>query len=203
MTENRHTVSTDALATLGTIIDESCGRDAIHLAVEPTVAGEMLRPGEHIRIENGLAVGGGDTFGIVDPFLKAMVMPGQRFWFVVYPRQITSLRHVWEHPKFGDAPPARQPTREEQEIADRTFMKVLKPQSIEWVREFCRANSGAPSFETLMRKIEQEDFGEEWLHIGGEDASGEIPDEFWDHVENIVGRKLGEDERPQYFSCAC
>ena len=42
MVKQTHTVATDALATLGTIIDETAGRDAIHLAVEPAVAVEKL-----------------------------------------------------------------------------------------------------------------------------------------------------------------
>lgn len=39
-TGDKRSVSTDALETLGTIIDDRAGRDAIHLAVEPVHAGE-------------------------------------------------------------------------------------------------------------------------------------------------------------------
>ncbi len=39
------TVATDALAMLGTIIDENAKRDAIHLAVIPMVAGHWMDPG--------------------------------------------------------------------------------------------------------------------------------------------------------------
>lgn len=103
-TSTKHTVSTDALETLGTIIDERAGRDAIHVAVEPVVAATVLRPGQHVGLYAGMAHGKGsivtETIGIVDPFLQRPVNPGERFWLLVYPRQITSLRHVWEHPKF-------------------------------------------------------------------------------------------------------
>jgi hypothetical protein len=44
---NARSVATDALATLGTIIDDTQKRDAIHIAVEPVIAGERLRPGDH------------------------------------------------------------------------------------------------------------------------------------------------------------
>jgi len=112
MSADSRSTHTDALATLGTIIDHTAARDAIHLAVFPAIAGENLVPGEHIFLasSSGLAFGGSDvdptikTLGIVDPFLTVPVAKGERFWLIVYPRQITSLRHVWEHPSFpGEA----------------------------------------------------------------------------------------------------
>ena len=52
----RHTVHTDALETLGTIIGPEEKRDAIHLAVYPVCAGERLAPGSHVELgEDGLA----------------------------------------------------------------------------------------------------------------------------------------------------
>lgn len=33
------------------------------------------------------------------------------------------------------------------------------------------------------------------------DAYGEIPPEFWDHAENVLGRRLRK--RPTYFDCSC
>lgn len=95
-------VTTDALETLGTIHITPQHRDAIHLAVEPVIAGVDLLPGQHIVVDNGVAwptaIGGG--LGIVDPFLKLPVERGQPFWFVMYPRQVHTLRHVWTHPAF-------------------------------------------------------------------------------------------------------
>lgn len=104
MSADKRTVTTDALETLGMIHFKSEGRDAIHLAVEPVTAGEFLKPGQHICIVDGVARAGWTKgvcpTGIVDPFLPEDVQEGQRFWLVVYPRMITSLRHVWEHPSF-------------------------------------------------------------------------------------------------------
>ena len=57
---DKRTVATDALLTLGTIIGPAEKRDAIHLAVEPVIAGEKLRPGDHVVVDSGLAV-------LVDP----------------------------------------------------------------------------------------------------------------------------------------
>jgi hypothetical protein len=114
MSSDNRTVATDALETLGTIIGENEKRDAIHLAVEPAVAGHYLRPGDHVGFLNGGTLGICDNpLGIVDPFLKSNVKTGQRFWLVLYPRGITSLRHVWTHPAFdGATPPATTPPSE-------------------------------------------------------------------------------------------
>lgn len=35
----------------------------------------------------------------------------------------------------------------------------------------------------------------------GDDISGTIPDEFWDHVEAVTGNKI--NNRAGWFSCAC
>lgn len=106
MSADKRTVATDALETLGTApLRDTEKRDAIHLAVDPVVAGQRLSPGAHITVTNGVAwlTPTGQGIGIVDPFLDSMVEPGDRFWLVVYPRKITSLRHVWTHPDLPES----------------------------------------------------------------------------------------------------
>lgn len=111
---DKRKVSTDALETLGTILSDKERRDAIHLAVEPVVAGSVLLPGQHVSVKDGVAypAPAHRGLGIVDPFLTRGVEQGERFWFVMYPRQVHSLRHVWTHPAFADEPvadPIHQP----------------------------------------------------------------------------------------------
>lgn len=91
---DKRSVATDALETLGTIIGEGAGRYAIHLAVEPVIAEHRLNPGDNVgRMPNGNFGYSEQPLGIVDPFLTQSVTRGQRFWLILYPRQITSLRH--------------------------------------------------------------------------------------------------------------
>ena len=199
MGSDKRSVATDALETLGTIIDETAGRDAIHLAVEPAIAGHMLHPGENVGfLPNGMVGHCDKPLGIVDPFLKAPVKPGQRFWLVVYPRQITSLRHVWEHPAFA---------KSEQPKASAT-MESAKIESEAWLRDFCD-HADCPGYEAVMALItgngdvEYGDrFDDEYLHFDGRDAHGEIPPEFWYHAEIVTGMKF-EGRKPSYFSCSC
>lgn len=79
MSGDKRSVSTDALETLGTIIDETQKRDAIHIAVEPVKAGEHLQPGDHITVVNGVATKAPKekALGIVDPYLEVNVKKGQ------------------------------------------------------------------------------------------------------------------------------
>lgn len=118
---DRRTVATDALETLGTILRPDQRRDAIHLAVEPVIAAERIPVGADIIVMfpgttgtgNGKAycqvlgtrLGRGEGTGIADPFIKKdFIEVGERFWYVMYPRQVHSLRHVWTHPAFPNEP---------------------------------------------------------------------------------------------------
>lgn len=202
---DKRSVATDALETLGMIIGPEQKRDAIHLAVEPVQAGEKLYPGQDINLVNGLAMKAviSEGLGIVDPFLKHAVLAGERFWLVVYPRQIHSLRHVWTHPAFPNAP----------ELADLKAVYIdRKSESEAWLRKFCKDND-VPNYDFILKAVEgklPEDYTDEGLgasitedyfNVYGTDAHSGIPPEFWDHLENITGKKM--DVRPDHFSCSC
>lgn len=193
---DKRSVATDALETLGTIIDDKQKRDAIHLAVIPAIAGRDMNPGQHVTLNDGVAVpaAAGTGTGIVDPFVTTPVERGQRFWLVIYPRTIQSLRHVWSHPAFPDEPMVGAP------VVASDIPVWTKEKSERWLREFCD-RSDCPSYEYVMDEIgDGSDVDEYGLHVG-RDASGEIPPEFWDHVEIVIGRKVAH--RPTYFSCSC
>lgn len=192
MTKQTHTVATDALATLGTIIDETAGRDAIHLAVEPVVAVEKLFPGQHVGFVDGGVGTKGAPIGIVDPFITGFVAPGQHFWLVVYPRTITSLRHVWEHPAFTaaeDQPKASENTSEQ------------------WIRDWA---AGIPlAYDTVMEGAREWVASQrsggwgEYLNFGGLLEGESVPDAFWPHYEAVTGETVDENHRGSFFTCSC
>jgi hypothetical protein len=198
---DKRSVATDALETLGTIIDDKQKRDAIHLAVVPVIAGEHMDPGRDISVEDGVAWLDYDrksSIGIVDPFLRRRVLKGEHFWCVIYPRTIQSLRHVWSHPAFPDEPVVGAPA------AALDVPVWTKEKSERWLREFV-ASADCPRYETVIGAIADGGYTSRWddeyLHFDGNDAHGEIPPEFWDHVEVVLGRKI--EQRPTYFSCSC
>ncbi len=197
MSNDKRSVATDALETLGSIIGTTEARDAIHLAVEPIEAGGPLRPGQHVMIQNGkgYACRVNEGVGVADPFLATEIQPGQRFWLVVYPRTITSLRHVWEHPAFSDPEPS---------TVRPVATKKDKAASEAWLRAFI-SGADCPDYETVVATAldNRDPWDSDYLHFEGRDAHGEIPPEFWDHLEVVTGRAFGATERASYFSCSC
>jgi len=195
----------DAVATMGAILpDDVGGRDAVHVAVVAAEAQTKLVPGQDVGYLQGLATTA-DPIGIVDPFLKSAVQPGQRFWLYLYPRTITGLNHYWTHPAFPDARPS-----------EAYAPPAAKLASEQWLRDFCES-ADCPGYDKVMRLISEGDYidgdepgypayycgkyDNEYLHFGGSEAHGEIPPEFWTHAENVLGKKL--TKRPTYFSCSC
>lgn len=179
----------DALETLGTIIHPGESRDAIHLAVLPIEAAQLLRPGQHVGIHEGKASALSTNVGIVDPFLNEAVKAGQHFWLMVYPRQITSLRHVWTHPSIADSELPQSDNKIESE---------------QWLRDFA-ASADCPDYHTLVAAAinNYDSWNSDYLHFYGSDAHGEIPPEFWEHVEIVTGEEIESNRRATYFSCSC
>lgn len=191
----------DAVETMGGILPENAGgRDAVHVAVFSASSNIRLFPGQDVSlVETGgrdeMVAPGGDTIGIVDPFLRHSVEPGYRFWVYLYPRTITALSHRWTHPAWEGlhgssyVPPS------------------AKLASEKWLREFI-ANTECPDYEETLalaaRRADcSDDYPEEdYLLVRGIDAHGEIPPEFWDHVENVIGRPI-RGKKATYFSCSC
>lgn len=175
---------------LGLLIDTAQQRDAIHIAVAPVVATERLAPGQHI----GFVIAGdtakvchsGDGvtgIGIVDPFLKAPVFQGERFWMFLYPQTIQGLRHDWTHPAFVAPEPS------------------ALDKSKAWLADM--AKHCGVSYERMMSAIETDDY----IHMGDNEAYKDWlentirRDEFKHHCEIVLGRQLSAVPYP--FSCAC
>lgn len=204
-TPDTGTLAGTALETLGTVFDADLGRDAIHLATIAVTTDERLHPGQHVGLvgEGKVSARAEKTIGIVDPFLNAGAFPGQRFWLVLYPRTITSLRHVWTHPAFEMLTPSPFGSLPS---------PALRAAAEQWLRDFI-SRADCPDYDTVMRTI-REDWQDrddddyvhgrmdsESMHFNGTDAHGEIPPEFWTHVEIVLGHP--PRAKPSYFSCSC
>jgi hypothetical protein len=197
MSADKRTPHTDALDTLGTIIGDNERRDAIHLAVEPVIAAQSLLPGEDVGFVEGGVGKCKNPVGIVDPFLKGKVKKGEKFWLVVYPRMITSLRHVWTHPDFPVVA----------EVAEDAKVLTEVEKAKQWIHEY--AMSFPLSVDMLM------EYAEDWVRsqrngqwgdylvLGGLLEGEYVSDEFWNQYEIVMGEKVDENHRGSFFSCSC
>ena len=208
----------DAVATMGNVLpNDAGGRDAVHVAVFSAVADTPMFPGQDVAVvehlDNGdtkvkVQAAENDAVGIIDPFLKEMVIyPRQRFWVYLYPRSISGLSHHWTHPAFDKAPGVD---------AQKLQSDAQKLQSKEWLKDYCETHD-CPSYNTMMQALHgiftNEDgvyrldvdytasVDHRYLYFSGWDAHGEIVPEFWDHVQNVLGIPI--KVRPTYFSCSC
>lgn len=182
---------------IGKIITTNQQRDAIHIAVAPVICGPCsLHPGQHVGVVNpngdiGISP---NSIGVVDPFLKCSVDPGQKFWLFLYPQTVTNLRHEWTHPAFSAPDPAApEATR--------------KAKSEAWLRQF--ADLVGVSYDRVIKACES------YLETGDIDSEFCLPfdtpdcvwsnaKEMWDHYEIVTGKKAEIDDRTMgVFRCAC
>lgn len=175
--------------TLGKLAPENACRDAIHIAIAPVIASERLRPGEPIGFidaTNTENVASSDApIGLVDPFLMKPVRPGERFYMLLFPQTITSLRHEWIHPAFDPVPfaHAADSKKKIQEIADAIGI----------------------SYDEIMRGahdwVSHEDYLVQQDSQGWRDQFPGYQDEFWQNYEIVTATKV--ENKGQFFSCSC
>ena len=193
----KRTVATDALETLGSIITDKEQRDAIHLAVDNVVAGQILIAGEDVGfLPDGTVGECSNPVGIVDPFLTEPVGKGDHFWLVVYPREITSLRHVWSHPAFKDETAEVDPVVEE---IITELSEIDKSQN--WINAF--AASIPLDVYNLMEGAKDFIENDEYLCYGGLLDGESVPKEFWIHYQIITQEKVEESNKHSFFTCRC
>lgn len=195
---DKRVVTTDALETLGTIHTKTEHRDAIHLAVEPVTAGQDLDPGDHIDVRDGIAsyAAVGKGLGIVDPFLHRGPKKGQKFWFVMYPGRVHSLRHVWTHPAFPDVDGV---------VTEQTPTAKAAKKALDRAKAVIQehADELELDYEEMLDKARQ------WIahgdyYTGGSEAEGHhIDEDFWQAWELVTGEEVPEDKRYNFISCSC
>jgi hypothetical protein len=171
---------------LGRFLDGTQDRDAIHIAVAPVEAAEELRPGDRIgfvEADNTVRVGKSPTpIGIVDPFLTDRVWKGARFWMVLLPNTITSLRHDWTHPAFGPS---------------------MIAESRAWIETF--AAELDQTYNRLIAAAEQWIYDEEYTYDNAEvykRIDRAMWPLFWHHFEIVTGTKVKNHE-DTFFTCSC
>jgi len=186
-------------AKLGTKLNGSGQRDAIHVAITPVVAGEELEPGQHVGLADAIydtdkivvfAKPKGQCIGIIDPYLTELVKQGEECYLCLYPGTVTSLRHEWEHPAFKAAPATDRDSKEFSE---------------QWLRMYAaKINSYDDdpnvAFANLIDDLKR---GEIFARGSDLHSFGELDDSYGLklHAERYLGIKINWEDYS--FTCSC
>lgn len=185
---------------LGKLITDDQERDAVHIAIYPSIAGMKLYPSQSVYILDEKAVHGTvNPIGIVDPFLKEPVYIDQKFWIFLYPNTITSLRHDWTHPSFKREDSLIEVPIEGREKSEE-WMRNLADQYARYGYDDRRDDP----YKWLMDGADRIVEGVESYIVFNVDCHGDIdPQEFWRHYQIIRGKFVTLDVREDIFSCSC
>lgn len=160
-------------------------RDAIHFAVAPVISADRFLPGEHVGLnEKGEAAQVDNPIGIIDPFLKLAVEPGEPVWIMLYPKTVQNLRHDWDHPAFDGM--------------------INKKKSEEWLKDF--AIKTGYDYAALIETASTA-FTTGSAH-GRDDSTADLFNEnrrmLSHHISVVTGKIFNEEAvEAAYFSCAC
>jgi hypothetical protein len=176
---------------LGAVPPANSERDAIHVAVVPMRASELLRPGQRVGVVGPQMAGPStDVVGIVDPYLVDVVPKDGWFWLALLPNTVTGMRHHWQHSSFTDG---------FQDLHE----KPQKAASVAWIKAQCE-DLGI-SYDELMDpacEIVNGDYILNGLNESSRDHWYSIEDEFWKHYELVTGRSVPTRMRGG-FTCSC
>lgn len=176
---------------LGKLIDGVAFRDAIHVAVIPRNASEMLRPGQRVGLIGDTEAGpSAECIGIVDPYLTDVVPKGRAFWLCILPNTVTGMRHHWEHPQFDNLAPIEG-------------CGELRQHAEAWLRDQCEQLG--MEFEELTDQSGDLLNGipvRTWKNEDAQDHWYEIQDEFWRQIEIYHGKRIEEEDRGSFY-CSC
>lgn len=189
-------------AKLGTIPGGNEGRDAVHVAIIPVQAAQLLTPGLYVKLnaENKAEPSTSEAVGIVDPFLGVGCLnKDEWFWLCLFPKSVTSLRHVWEHPAFpltNAVPTSTSPRADE------------KAKSKEWITNYVRSH--CPYWESKMdygysEFIDRVKENREIFYYGSDCHSlSDVEDanELFYHLSVVLGIRINA-EYFEWFNCSC
>jgi hypothetical protein len=187
---------------VGRLIRESGERDAIHIAVAPVFSSETVHPGCPLSLAEGsteqVVPYMDNPVGIVDPFLKGAVYPGQKFYMFLFPNTVTSLRHEWTHPAFDAGVAA--PVIGEAGVVSGDLLSAARGKIEDM------AHTLDMTYDALMKAADDfVRYGDYTVQHGDEHWRDTFPgfaEEFWRAWEVVTGEKAPDDAF-QIFSCSC
>lgn len=176
---------------IGKLLSDEATRDAVHIAVLPVIAHQIIYPGDRVKLVYGttdrVARATSDTsIGVADPFLENRVEEGERFFVFIHPNTIVGMRHVWQHPKIDNVEfPTNASELWLRQFADRW--------NFDYNQLISEAIAGAGGYAVAQG-----------MDLHGASELGADHDLFWSHLENLTGKKFDVEHRVNFgWSCSC
>lgn len=197
---------------LGTVPTENDGRDAVHIAILPMRAAQFLPSGCPVKLnKNGDAIpcDPEDAVGVVDPFLtKAQIFEGELFWLCLYPKTITSLRHVWEHPSFPLSFSGSISPEKAKATIPKTEIITPKRKSEKWLEQYVRQHcpywehESDGGYSRFLANVKYD----KMIFYNGSDCHSlsevEDADELFRHLSIILDMRIDANYFDT-FTCSC
>jgi hypothetical protein len=180
------------------------GRDAVHIAIVPAIAGDNLERGWSVKL-NGKneaeACNSENAIGVVDPFRRweeRFVSKGSWFWLCLYPKTITGLRHVWEHPSFPEAAKPAPITKhdDERSHSKRWLTDYVRRWCPHWIIE---PDGGYSKFISNVTE-------DKVMFYSGNDCHGKEDvvdaEDLYRHLSVVLGKQIDASYFTE-FTCSC
>lgn len=138
---------------LGTILDHTAYRDAVHVAIAPVTCDKVVQGGFWVRFTGPETVTLVDNSrepsdGFVDPLLIEAKI-GQRFYVWLKPGIARNVRHEWDHPKFPKSAVSGVP----QETVDKVITRLKRYAEAEDL--FCCESDVTEAFYNVLEMLEK------------------------------------------------
>lgn len=196
---------------LGTAPEANAGRDAVHVAIVPVRALCTIARGAKVRLVQGChdmagPCGDDDADGVVDPFMQSRsVKKGDWFWMCLFPETVTSLRHVWEHPRFPSTVEDSLSTEKvgqqigQYHMAKLWLVDYVKRNCPYWTEEDPTGEIGYARFIEYVKE-------EKWIYYAGSDcqslAEVEESDELFANLSIVLNMRI-DAHYFETFTCSC
>jgi len=187
-------------AKLGTIPTGTEGRDAVHVAIVPARSANGLVGGSPVKFNpqnEAEACRVEDAIGVVDPFrpqAQRAVPKGSWFWMCLYPKTITGLRHVWDHPSFPAVSSSESSAPNGDKSASESWLK-------DYVGKHCPYYEGK-GYDEFLRYVKDE----RWIYYYGSECHSlsdvEDADELFRHLSVVLDRRI-DASYFESFTCSC
>jgi hypothetical protein len=176
---------------LGTTSKDELPRDSVHVCCGDAIAAERLAPGMHVKLDSDQRTAReckpDQGQGIVDPFLKSVVKPGEHFYIWVYPGRVGALHHAWEHPDF--------PPMSSIKIVNEPSVIPKPLTSAEQYLTNYAAMTGRTMMDVIKEANRNLDEGTKYDSIFDEKPS----EKFWSAFKEVTGRdRYGDGINPSY-----